>query len=122
MQTTLWIIQWILSIMMLIIGAMKTFLPVKSLSKFAWTTRGSLGLVRFVGISELLIGAGLILPMKTGIWPILTPMAAAALFVVMLLAIAEHVKHGEMHEIWKNILIAMLAAIVTVGRFACLAY
>jgi uncharacterized membrane protein len=41
MNTALWITQVILSIMMLVIGSMKTFLPVKRLSNFSWTTRSS---------------------------------------------------------------------------------
>lgn len=103
--------------MMLLIGLMKTFLPVERLSIFSWTTRSSEGYVRFVGVSELLIGAGLVLPWLTGILPMLTSLAAFSLCIIMALAIAEHVRHKEKNEIGKNIIILFLAAFIAVGRF-----
>jgi hypothetical protein len=36
----------------------------------------------------------------------------------MVLAIAEHVRYKEMHEIGKNVIIILLAAFVALGRFA----
>ena len=117
MNTALWIVQAILGAMMLILGLMKTFLPVERLNKFSWTTHSSKGFIRFVGISELLIGLGLILPQLTGILPLLTSLAALSLCIIMVLAIAEHVRHKEMNEIGKNVIIILLAAFVTVGRF-----
>ena len=117
MTTALWIAQGILSAMMIILGVMKSFLPVEKLEKLSWTTRNSNGFIRFIGISELLIGLGLILPQLTGILPILTPIAAACLSLIMLLAIAEHIQHKEGHDIPKNIIILLLAAFVAVGRF-----
>ena len=117
MNTVLWIIQGILGIMMLALGVMKTFLPVEKLNKFAWTTRSSKRFTRFVGISELLIGLGLVLPQLTGIVPILTPIAGVSLCLIMILAIAEHIQHKETHDIPKNVIIMLLAAFVAVGRF-----
>jgi putative oxidoreductase len=117
MNTALWIVQIILSIMMLVIGFMKTFYPVEKLSKFSWTTRSPKGIIRFVGISELLIGFGLIFPELTGILSVLTPCAALFLCMIMVLAMVEHIRYKEVHEIWKNIFIIMLAAFVVVGRF-----
>ena len=117
MNTALWIVQGILGVMMLVLGLMKTFLPVERLNKFSWTTRSSKGLTRFVGISELFIGLGLTLPQVTGILPILTSLAALSLCMIMVLAIAEHVRHKEKNEIGKNVVIMLLAAFVAVSRF-----
>lgn len=116
MNTSLWIVQALLSAMMLVAGLMKTFQPTEQLSKFSWTTRSSEGFIRFVGISELLIGAGLVLPWLTGIQPILTPLAAICLCLIMVLAIGEHVKYKEANEIGKNVIIILLSAFVFVGR------
>jgi len=118
MNTSLWIVQAILGAMMILLGIVKTFQPIEKLSKLSWTTRSSEGLVRFVGVSELLIGAGLVLPQLTGILPLLTPLAALSLCMIMVLAIADHVRHKEFHEIGKNAIIILLAAFVAVGRFA----
>ena len=117
METALWVVQAILASMMIILGVMKTFLPFEKLNKFSWTTRSSQGYIRFVGISELLIGLGLILPQLTGILPILTSLAALSLCMIMLLAIAEHIKHAENKDIGKNVIIFLLSAFVVVGRF-----
>lgn len=117
MNTALWITQALLGTMMLVLGFMKTFQPVQSLSKFSWTTRSTEDKIRFVGFSELLIGLGLILPQLTGFTPRLTSMAAVSLFIVMILAIDEHLKYNEKHEIGKNLVIMSLAAFVAVGRF-----
>ena len=117
MNTALWITQIVLSIMMLSVGFMKTFQPVEQLSKFTWTTHSSTGFVRFVGISELLIGIGLILPQLTGILPLLTPYAALSLAMIMVLAIVQHIRDNEPNEIWKNVIIMVLAIFVAIGRF-----
>ena len=117
MNTALWIVQAILGAMMLVLGLMKTFLPIERLRKLSWTTRSSENRVRFVGFSELLIGLGLILPQLTGILPILTSLAALSLCIIMVLAIAEHVRHKETNEIGKNVIIILLVAFVAVGRF-----
>ena len=77
MNTALWIVQGILGGMMFILGVMKSFLPVEKLNKLSWTTRNSKSFIRFVGISELMIGLGLVLPQLTGIVPILTPIAGS---------------------------------------------
>jgi len=52
-----------------------------------------------------------------GALPILTPLAALSLCMIMVLAIADHVKNKEINEIGKNVIIILLAAFVTVGRF-----
>jgi len=117
MNTALWIVQILLGAMMLLLGLMKTFLPLERLSKLSWTTRSSEAFVRFVGISELLIGFGLILPQLTGIVPALTSWAAICLCVVMVFATFEHIKYHEGNEVWKNLVISILGLFVAVGRF-----
>jgi hypothetical protein len=117
MNTALWIVQGILGGMMFILGVIKTFLPVEKLNKLSWTTRNSRSSIRFVGISELLIGLELILPQLTGILPVLTPIAAVSLCVIMILATAEHILHKERSEIGKNVIVMLLAVFVVIGRF-----
>jgi uncharacterized membrane protein YphA (DoxX/SURF4 family) len=116
MNIILWVVQILLGAMMLLLGMMKTFLQVERLKKFSWTMRSSKEFIRFVGISELLIGLGLILPQLTGILPLLTSLAAFSLCMIMILAIADHVKYKETNEIGKNIIIIVLAAFIAIGR------
>jgi len=117
MNAALWVAQILLGAMMMLLGVMKTFLPAEQLSKLSWTTRSPEALIRFVGISELLIGLGLTLPQLTGIKPELTFWAAISLCIVMALATVEHIKYHETDEIWKNVLISTLGLFVAVGRF-----
>ena len=117
MNTALWIIQILLGTMMLLLGFMKTFLSAERLNGFSWTARSSVGYIRFVGVSELLIGLGLVLPQLTGILPILTSLAAGALCIIMVLAIVEHVRYKETRQIGTNVIIMLLAAFVAVERF-----
>jgi uncharacterized membrane protein YhaH (DUF805 family) len=116
MNTALWIVQGMLGGMMLILGVMKSFLPVESLNKFSWTTRSPKSFTRFVGISELMIGFGLVLPQLTGILPLLTSIAAASLCLIMIFAITDHIRHKETHDVPKNVIILLLAAFIAVGR------
>jgi hypothetical protein len=116
MNTALWIIQILLGIVFIMVGLMKTVAPVNKLNQFSWTTRSSEAFIRFVGISELLIGFGLILPQVTGIFPILSVIAAFSLCLIMILAMVEHIKYKETNELWKNILFITLSLFVAGGR------
>jgi len=73
--------------------------------------------VRFIGVSELVASVGLILPSVTRIAPKLTPLAAAGLVVIMVLAMGYHVRLGEMHALPNSIILGGLAAFVAWGRF-----
>jgi hypothetical protein len=117
MNTAVWIIQTLLGAMMFLLGLMKSFLPEEKLNKFGGGGRHPAGLIRFIGISELLIGAGLVLPWLTGILPMLTSLAAIFLCIIMILAIGEHVKYNEKRKVLMNVIIFSLAAFIAVERF-----
>ena len=116
MNTALWIVQGLLSAMFVMAGVMKSTQPKEKLAKMAWTARQTSGMIKFIGVSELLIGLGLILPQLTGILPILTPIAAIALCLIMVLAAVDHYKSKEMKEIGFNVFVIALAAFVAYGR------
>lgn len=117
MNTALWAVQGLLGIMFTMAGLMKSTQPKEKLAKMAWTARYSSGMIKFIGVSELLIGLGLVLPQWTGILPVLTPIAALALVAIMVLAAIDHFKAGENKEIGINVFIGALAAFVAWGRF-----
>ena len=73
--------------------------------------------MRLIGILEILGAIGLILPAVTGIWPWLTPLAAAGLVLTMVGAMIVHGRRGEFSSIWMNIVLLALAAFVLFGRF-----
>jgi DoxX-like family len=79
---TLWIIQGLLALLFLFAGGSKLFMPADALAKMAPML--SVSFLRFIGVCELLGGIGLILPWLLRIQPVLTPLAAAALVIIMI--------------------------------------
>ncbi|MGH1438330.1 MAG: DoxX family protein [Lewinella sp.] len=113
----LWVAQALLGAMFLMAGTMKASQPVAALAEsLPWVTTVPLGLVRFIGISELLGGLGLLLPSLLRIKPFLTVWAAIGLVVVMLLAALFHASKGEFPAIGMNVVLMALAAFVAWGR------
>lgn len=118
MNIAIWIIQGILAAMFGMAGVMKSTQPVAKLSeKLPWVNDFSPAIVRLVGISELLGAVGLIVPWATGIEPILTPIAAAALAFVMVLAAVYHAVKGEYKAIAFNFVLGAMAVAVAYFRF-----
>ncbi|MWV42796.1 DoxX family membrane protein [Paenibacillus sp. HJL G12] len=117
MNIALWIVQGLLGLMFIFAGSTKAFQYEKTKASMPWVKESSKGLVIFIGIAELLGGLGLILPEATGILPILTPIAAVGLGVVMLLAAGFHAKRKEYQGIGMNIILLVLAVFIAIGRF-----
>lgn len=118
MSIALWVLQILLALMFLMAGVQKSFRPEEKLHEsFPWAQDFSLGTVRFIGVSELLAAVGLILPAVTGIWPILTPLAAVGLAIIMLLAMVVHYRRNEYGAIGFNAVLLILAVVVAWGRF-----
>ncbi|MEZ4301324.1 MAG: DoxX family protein [Polyangiaceae bacterium] len=118
LHISLWVAQILLALVFGMAGAMKTFTPLADLAKsMPLAAIAPAALVRFIGISELAGALGLILPAATRIKPWLTPLAAGALFVVMVLAIGFHASRGEMQALPVNVVLGALAAFVAWGRF-----
>ncbi|WP_148631147.1 DoxX family protein [Bacillus sp. E214] len=116
MNIALWVVQIILGLAFIMFGAMKAFQYEKAKASLPWVKDSSKGLVTFIGMAELLGGLGLILPYVTGIAPILTPIAALGLGLVMILAAGLHVKRKENQAISMNIIFLVPAIFVAIGR------
>lgn len=71
-----------------------------------------------IGILEILGGVGLIVPAAVHVLPWLTPTAAAALAVVMVLAAVFHARRpDETRSIVTDLVLGVIAAAVAYGRF-----
>jgi hypothetical protein len=79
-----------------------------------WAADVPVALVRFIGIAEMAGAVGLILPGVTRIAPRLTPMAAAGLSLIMVLAVAFHIWRGEPFIL--QLVVGLAAAAVVWGR------
>ncbi|GAA2654276.1 DoxX family protein [Streptomyces vastus] len=118
MNVFLWVVQAVLAAMFGMAGVMKSTQPKdKLVEKLPWAADFSQGIIRFIGIAEFAAALGLILPAATGIAPVLTPLAAAGLVVVMVLAAITHARRKEPAGIAFNAVLLILAALVAWGRF-----
>ena len=123
MNISIWIVQGLLAVVTLMTGFLKVSQPKAKLKEMGagrmdWVDSVSAGNLKLIGIVELLIGAGLLLPPLTGILPWLTPLAAVGLVCTMIGAMLLHLKRGDgMQAIATNIVLLVLAAFVAYGRF-----
>jgi hypothetical protein len=126
MNTGLNIGLWIVQVSLLGIygsyGVYKTFFTEKAKEKMAWTNGRSDNFIKFVGIAELLGAVGVVLPMVTGILPMVTVLAAAGLTLVQGFAIfTEHLPKKEYKFLPLNLYFAAMSIFVVIGRWAILA-
>lgn len=123
MNIFLWIVAGLLALAFLGAGAMKLSRPREKLAaSMGWVNDFSAPMVKTIGALEVLAALGLILPAATGIAPILTPLAAVGLVLVMIGAIITHLRRGEKQMIVVNVVLLILAAVVAWGRFGPYAF
>jgi len=121
MNIVFWIIQGILALIFMLAGITKLTIERERLAKVAtWTNRFSYKTVRFIGFIELLGAIGLILPGALYTVPVLTPVAAIGLAMVMILATYHHINHKEYRTIVYTLALLILIAFVAYGRFKML--
>lgn len=118
LHIALWVVQGLLALAFLGAGAMKLTAPIEELAKsMSFIAHTSGAMVRFIGLSEVAGALGLVLPAATRIKPGLTPLAAAGLAVVMVLAFGTHVALGEYAGLGAPVVLGGLAAFVAWGRW-----
>jgi len=120
MSTALWIVQGLTAFAFLAAGSMKLIKShedLKADEKMAWANDFSAGFIKFIGAAEVAGALGLVLPQLTGIAPILTPIAAVGLVVLMAGAASTHLKRSEGPMVVPNLVLIALCAFVAYGRF-----
>jgi len=117
LHISLWVAQGLLAAAFGMAGFMKISLPIEQLAKngMGFVSEYAAGTVRFIGISELLGALGLILPAALRIKPILTPLAAIGVAIIMVLATVYHVTHNESAA--STVVFFALAVFIAWGRF-----
>jgi len=123
-NTVLWIIASVLAVLFLLFGLLKIARPKEKLvaSGIAWAEDFGPGVVKTLGALEVLAAIGLILPAVLGVAPVLVPLAALGLVVVMVGAAITHVRRKESPGLIVNVVILALAAVVVWGRFGPYAF
>lgn len=97
MVVALWIVNVVLAVAFLVAGGLKLIRPRKDLPALgmAWTEDFGDASVKAIGAAEVLGAIGLIVPLATGIAPVLAPIAAVALAALMTGAIVTHIRRRE---------------------------
>ena len=115
MDVVLWILQILLAVAFVVSGLGKfADLGPRFREQQAYREDFSPAQLRAIGAVEVLGGAGVVLPWATGIAPILTPLAAAGLGLLMIGAALVHRRRKEGMAV--NLVLLAMAAIVVAGR------
>ena len=120
MNLTLWIIAGLLAAVFLVAGPSKLFIPKAKLAKApggGWVLDFSAGFVKALGAVEILGAVGLILPALLDIAPILVPLAAVGLALIMVGAANVEFRRHEFKHTLGNLAYLALAVFVTWGRW-----
>ena len=123
MNTVVWLVQILLTLVFLLAGTMKLIRPRADLrQRMAWVDDFTDGQIKIIGGLEILGGLGLIFPAWTGIAPSLTPIAASALALDMAAATLIHVRRKEYPNIGVTAVLFVLAVFVAWARFGPYSY
>jgi hypothetical protein len=122
MNIALWIVTGVLAAVFAYSGSVKS-----TMSRERLIATGQTGialfpmrLVRFTAICELFAVIGLVLPWLTGIAPVLTPLAAIGLAVVMVGAASSHARLREPRSVSANLVLFALCVFVATERLTSL--
>lgn len=118
MNALLWIVQIFLAAVFGYSGFMKSTRPEFDLVAMGQTgvEHLPLPLIRFIGISELVGVAGLLLPDFLDYWRMLTPVAVGCLGLIMLPAGVIHYRRAEFRAVAFNVFVFLLCGLVVYGR------
>ena len=116
MNVALWIAQALLALIFLASGGMKLVTPkAKLIEKLHALAPIPAGLIKVIGVLEVLGAIGIVVPALTGIMPGLTVLAAIGFMLTMIGAAAAHLRAGEPPV--PNAVIFAIAAFVAWGRW-----
>jgi DoxX-like protein len=120
MNIALWIVAGVLAAVFLLAGSTKLLIPREKLALApggGWVWDFSGAFVKTLGALEILGVLGLILPAALDIAPVLVPLAALGLALVMVCAMYVESRRDEFKHVLVNSAYLTLAAFVVFGRF-----
>ena len=123
MDIILWIAQILLGVALVGAGFTHATRRDRATGPMAWMLDVPKPLLTTIGVLEILGGIGLILPWATGIATLLTPLAAIAVVVLMVLAAIFHLRRpGESMNAVFNVVLGLVAAFIAWGRIEALGF
>lgn len=120
MNLILWIIAGLLAVVYLAAGVGKLIVPKEKIANFrggGWVEDFSAGSVKAIGALEVLAAVGLILPAALDIAPVLVPLAALGLVMIMAGAAITRIRRREFTFLVADLVYLALAGFVAWGRF-----
>jgi hypothetical protein len=117
MNVALWILQGLLAATFLAAGGMKLVTAREKLQRQAhmgWVNDFTAGQIKLIGLAEVLGAAGLVVPWLLRIAPVLSPIAALCLALLMAGAVRVHVRRKE--PFVPPLVLGLFAAVVAIGR------
>ena len=119
MNLALWIIAIVLAVAFVGCWLLKLFRSKDQLvaSGFGWAEDYSPSTIRLIGVAEILGAIGLVVPAAVHVAPILVPLAAVGLALVMIGAGVVHARRKETPMVAMNAVLLVLAVFVAWGRF-----
>ena len=118
LDIALWICQALLALIIGPAGVMKLVFPREELAKKRqqeYAAEIPPTRLKLIGLAEVAGALGVVLPWLTGIMPILTPIAAVGLAIIMAGAVATRLRRKEPAIV--PIVLVVMALFVAVGRF-----
>ncbi|HEY1163609.1 MAG TPA: DoxX family protein [Chitinophaga sp.] len=115
LHVSLWILQLLMALMFIWLGAMKLFSLSKLSVMMPWMATYP-GLARTTGFFELLGALGLVLPSLLRTRPQLTTLAAIGLTFMAVAGAVFHITRGEASLIGVNIICALITSFIAWGR------
>jgi uncharacterized membrane protein YphA (DoxX/SURF4 family) len=120
MNLTLWIIAGLLAVIFLAGGVGKLIMPKEKIAATplgGWVEDFSAGSIKAIGVLEVVAAVDLILPAAVDIAPVLVPLAAVGLVLLMAGAAVMHFRRHGFKVIVANLAYLALAGFVAWGRF-----
>ncbi|OEJ95744.1 DoxX family protein [Streptomyces thermolilacinus] len=121
MNLALWIVAGLLALVFLVGGVGKLVVPKEKLVTMgpgaAWAGDFSAGALKAIAALEVLGALGLILPAVLGVAPVLVPLAAVGLVLMMAGAAVVRLRRHENRLMLVDLTYLALAAFVAWGRF-----
>jgi uncharacterized membrane protein YphA (DoxX/SURF4 family) len=119
MNIALWIVAAVLAVLFLASGGQKLAWSRQRLAAagMEFAEHFGTGAVKAIGLLEVLAAIGLVLPAVVGVAPVLVPLAAVGLVLLMVGAAVFHLRRHESRAIATNVVLLGLAVLVAWGRF-----
>jgi hypothetical protein len=120
MNLALWIVAGLMAVAFAAGGLSKLIIPKEKIAKLPggkWVEGVSPGFVKATGVLDLLAAAGLIVPATLDVAPVLVPVAAVGVVLLMIGAGIVRLRYGSPKAIVGDAAYLVLATFVAWGRF-----